>query len=90
MRIVFAGTPHFAEQALAALIAAGHQLPLVLTQPERPAGRGMKLVASPVNPSICVTHRANLQFQEFFATAFDYYPSVHYTLNITATTSRSG
>jgi methionyl-tRNA formyltransferase len=48
MRLVFAGTPEFAAQALSALIAAGHDIPLVLTQPDRPAGRGMKLKASPV------------------------------------------
>lgn len=48
MRLIFAGTPEFAAQALAALIAAGHEIALVLTQPDRPAGRGMKLKASPV------------------------------------------
>ena len=48
MRIIFAGTPDFAATALAALIAAGHEIPLVLTQPDRPAGRGMKLAMSPV------------------------------------------
>ena len=48
MRIIFAGTPEFAVPALAALIAAGHEVTLVLTQPDRPAGRGMKLKASPV------------------------------------------
>ncbi len=48
MRLIFAGTPEFAAQALAALIAAGHDIALVLTQPDRPAGRGMKLKASPV------------------------------------------
>jgi methionyl-tRNA formyltransferase len=48
MRIVFAGTPEFARHALAALQSAGFELPLVLTQPDRPAGRGMKLQASPV------------------------------------------
>jgi len=42
MRVIFAGTPEFAARALAALIAAGHTIPLVLTQPDRPAGRGMK------------------------------------------------
>jgi methionyl-tRNA formyltransferase len=42
MRIIFAGTPEFAARALAALIAAGHTILLVLTQPDRPAGRGMK------------------------------------------------
>jgi len=48
MRVVFAGTPEFAASALAALLVAGFELPLVLTQPDRPAGRGMKLQASPV------------------------------------------
>ena len=48
MKVVFAGTPEFAAQALRALLAAGFQVPLVLTQPDRPAGRGMKLQASPV------------------------------------------
>lgn len=47
-RLVFAGTPEFAERALAALIAAGHQVALVLTQPDRPAGRGMRVHESPV------------------------------------------
>ncbi|NHQ85088.1 methionyl-tRNA formyltransferase [Iodobacter sp. HSC-16F04] len=48
MKIIFAGTPDFAACALQALIAAGHDIALVLTQPDRPAGRGMKLTASPV------------------------------------------
>ena len=48
MKIIFAGTPEFAVPALAALIEAGHQIVMVLTQPDRPAGRGMKLKASPV------------------------------------------
>jgi methionyl-tRNA formyltransferase len=48
MRLIFAGTPEFAAQALSALIAAGHDIPLVLTQPDRPAGRGMTLQASAV------------------------------------------
>jgi len=48
MRLVFAGTPEFAREAMAALHAAGHDIVLVLTQPDRPAGRGMKLQASPV------------------------------------------
>ncbi|NJD23777.1 MAG: methionyl-tRNA formyltransferase [Betaproteobacteria bacterium] len=48
MRLIFAGTPEFAAQALAALLAAGHEIPLVLTQPDRPAGRGMALQPSPV------------------------------------------
>ena len=48
MRAIFAGTPEFAAVALAALHAAGIEIPLVLTQPDRPAGRGMQLQASPV------------------------------------------
>ncbi len=48
MRVCFAGTPEFAATALAALIGAGHEVVLVLTQPDRPAGRGLKLLPSPV------------------------------------------
>ena len=48
MNIIFAGTPEFARVALERLLAAGFRVPLVLTQPDRPAGRGMKLQASPV------------------------------------------
>jgi methionyl-tRNA formyltransferase len=48
MKLVFAGTPEFAAVALRALIEAGFEIPLVLTQPDRPAGRGMQLQASSV------------------------------------------
>jgi len=48
MKAVFAGTPEFAAVALDALLRAGFTVPLVLTQPDRPAGRGMKLQASAV------------------------------------------
>lgn len=48
MRVVFAGTPEFARQALAAILQAGHQVAGVLTQPDRPSGRGMKLQPGPV------------------------------------------
>ena len=48
MRVIFAGTPEFARVAAACLHAAGHDIALVLSQPDRPAGRGMKLQASPV------------------------------------------
>ncbi len=48
MRVIFAGTPEFARVALSQLHAAGFEIPLVLTQPDRPAGRGMKLQASSV------------------------------------------
>jgi len=48
VRIIFAGTPPFAAAALNALADAGHDIALVLTQPDRPAGRGMKLTPSAV------------------------------------------
>jgi methionyl-tRNA formyltransferase len=55
MRIGFAGTPEFARVALAALVGSPHQVPLVMTQPDRPAGRGMKLQASAVK-QLAVEH----------------------------------
>ncbi len=48
MKVIFAGTPEFAAEALTAIIAAGYEVPLVLTQPDRPAGRGMSLQPSAV------------------------------------------
>jgi methionyl-tRNA formyltransferase len=48
MRLIFAGTPEFAATALQALLQAGHDILLVLTQPDRPAGRGMQLRLSSV------------------------------------------
>jgi methionyl-tRNA formyltransferase len=48
MKIAFAGTPEFAAVALEAILAAGYAVPLVLTQPDRPAGRGMQLQPSAV------------------------------------------
>ena len=59
MKIAFAGTPEFARAALARLHAAGHEIALVLTQPDRPAGRGMKLAASPVK-QFALNHRLAL------------------------------
>jgi len=47
-KIIFAGTPEFAQTALAALLASRHEVRAVFTQPDRPAGRGRKLTASPV------------------------------------------
>ncbi len=55
LRVIFAGTPEFAAEALAQILAAGHTVPLVLTQPDRPAGRGMKLQASAVK-QLAVQH----------------------------------
>jgi methionyl-tRNA formyltransferase len=48
LRVAFAGTPEFAAHALEAILATGYTVPVVLTQPDRPAGRGMKLTASAV------------------------------------------
>ena len=48
MKIVFAGTPDFSVPVLQALIDSGYEIAAVYTQPDRPAGRGKKLRASPV------------------------------------------
>lgn len=48
LKVVFAGTPEFARVALDAIAASGHDIVGVMSQPDRPAGRGMKLQASPV------------------------------------------
>lgn len=48
MRVVFMGTPDFSVPCLRALVAAGHAVPLVVTQPDRPKGRGLTLEPSPV------------------------------------------
>ena len=48
MRVGFAGTPEFSKRALHALLNAGFKVPLILTQPDRPSGRGLKLTPSPV------------------------------------------
>jgi methionyl-tRNA formyltransferase len=61
LKVVFAGTPEFARTALAALHAAGFDVPLVLTQPDRPAGRGMKLQPSPVKQFALDRHIAVAQ-----------------------------
>jgi methionyl-tRNA formyltransferase len=55
MRLIFAGTPEFAARALESLIRAGHDVALVLSQPDRPAGRGMNLTMSAVKQT-ALTH----------------------------------
>ena len=55
LRVGFAGTPEFSRQALQAILDAGYTVPLVLTQPDRPAGRGLKLTASAVK-QLALTH----------------------------------
>ena len=59
LNIIFAGTPEFAVPALAAIIQAGYEIVMVLTQPDRPAGRGMKLQASPVK-QLALQHNLNV------------------------------
>ncbi|MDR2165332.1 MAG: methionyl-tRNA formyltransferase [Zoogloeaceae bacterium] len=59
MKLIFAGTPAFAVTALAALIDAGHTIALVLTQPDRPAGRGMRPMPSPVK-QLALAHRLDV------------------------------
>jgi methionyl-tRNA formyltransferase len=56
LKLVFAGTPEFAAVALAALHGAGHEIALVMSQPDRPAGRGMKLQASAVKQFALAHH----------------------------------
>lgn len=53
LRVVFAGTPAFAVPLLKALVEGGHPVVLVVTQPDRPAGRGLKVRASPVKELVC-------------------------------------
>lgn len=63
MKIIFAGTPEFAATALAAILSAGHEVVAVLTQPDRPAGRGLRLQESPVKRLAKANHIPVLQPQ---------------------------
>lgn len=56
MNLIFCGTPQFAVPTLEALIAAGHRIALVVTQPDRPKGRGLELTASPVKRAAFAHH----------------------------------
>ena len=72
MNVLFAGTPEFARTALEGILAAGFAVPLVLTQPDRPAGRGLRLQASPVKQlaqshSIAVAQPRGLRLDGRFA-----------------------
>ena len=69
MKVILAGTPDFAAQALRAIAAAGFEIPLVLTQPDRPKGRGMQLQASPVKQAalelgLTIAQPASLRHEE--------------------------
>ncbi|THB68257.1 MAG: methionyl-tRNA formyltransferase [Gammaproteobacteria bacterium] len=81
MRIIFAGTPDFSVLPLRAIIDAGHEIVAVFTQPDRPAGRGRKLVASPVKESalehgIPVFQPQSLKDSEIQQIIIDYKPDV--------------
>ena len=85
MRAIFAGTPEFAAVALTAMHAAGIEVPLVLTQPDRPAGRGMQMHASPVKQfalqhHIPVAQPASLRLDGKFA---DQAQQTHHLLSTT-------
>ena len=69
MKVIFAGTPDFAAHALRAIAAAGFEILLVLTQPDRPKGRGMQLQASPVKQAalelgLAIAQPASLRHEE--------------------------
>lgn len=68
MKLIFAGTPEFAACALKALIDAGHEIAMVLTQPDRPAGRGMKLTPSAVK-QVALQHHLPVYQPEKLRTA---------------------
>lgn len=70
MKIIFAGTPEFAVPALQTLINSGHEICAVYTQPDRPAGRGRKLTASPVK-ALALTAGLSVYQPENFKNAAD-------------------
>jgi methionyl-tRNA formyltransferase len=81
MNIVFAGTPEFAVPTLRALLATGHDVVAVYTQPDRPAGRGRKLRASPVKElaleyGISIEQPPTLRNAEYQATLAAYVPDL--------------
>jgi methionyl-tRNA formyltransferase len=90
MKIVFAGTPEFAAQAMRAIDRAGHEIILVLTQPDRRAGRGMHLQASPVKvfaqekqipilqPETLKQSHADLQKRAAAQAAYQYLSSIDF------------
>ncbi len=70
MKIIFAGTPEFAVPSLKAIIKAGHQVAAVITAPDKPSGRGLKLQSSPVKAAalqhgIQVLQPSNLKDENF-------------------------
>lgn len=90
MKIVFAGTPEFAAQAMRAIEQSGHQIVLVLTQPDRRAGRGMHLQVSPVKgfaqekyipvlqPETLKQGHADLKKRAAAQEAYQYLSNIHF------------
>lgn len=81
MKIIFAGTPTFAEIQLASLLETSHEIVAVYTQPDKPAGRGQQLHMSPVKTlalkeNIPVEQPTSLKSEEAFATLAKYQPDV--------------
>ena len=81
MKIVFMGTPEFAVPSLSALIGAGHEIAAVVTQPDRPSGRGKVLTPPPVKTAasaagIPVLQPAKIRTEEFFAELSSYSPDL--------------
>jgi len=81
MKIVFMGTPEFAVPSLRALIGAGHEIAAVVTQPDRPSGRGKVLTPPPVKTAaeaagIPVLQPAKIRTEEFFAELSSYSPDL--------------
>lgn len=77
MKIIFAGTPEFAAETLKALLTTEHEICAVYTQPDRPAGRGRKLTASPVkqlalNHNLTVEQPLNFKSDEDRQTLADF------------------
>ncbi|WP_114787753.1 methionyl-tRNA formyltransferase [Vibrio tetraodonis] len=70
LKIVFAGTPDFAARHLAALLSSEHEVIAVYTQPDRPAGRGKKITASPVK-TLAIEHSIPVYQPENFKSAQD-------------------
>ena len=81
MRIVFMGTPNFAAEVLEALVKAGHEIALAVTQPDKPKGRGQKMLAPAVKLkaqelNIEVAQPQSAKDAEFFALLQDKAPEV--------------
>jgi methionyl-tRNA formyltransferase len=81
MKIVFMGTPEFAVPSLRAIIGAGHEIAAVVTQPDRPSGRGKVLTPPPVKTAaeaagIPVLQPAKIRTEEFFAELSSYSPDL--------------